>query len=330
MAEAIPARHRGWLMVLIGGDAAGAYIIVSWLAARLTPTYSWRILWLLGLPTGLLLLLLNRWIPESPRFLIQNGRDAEARAVMARYGATVIEDDHREVDVEAGVRSGWSQLVSEPFLGVSAVVVLFGLGVGLVTFGFQLWIPTNLQKLGFSEVTSATILRDSAILGFPATFVIAWLYGFWSSKKTMIILGLVTAASLVGFMILGDRVADNGTRLHLLLILPITGISSILAVLIAYASETFPTRVRSRGTGLAAGASKVGGVTIIALVVAGTTPPSIARTALLGAVPLALGSLAMAFFGVETRRRPLEDITAEELRLTPLSATTAEPAGAGT
>lgn len=94
MAEAIPARHRGWLMVLIGGDVAGAYIIVSWLGARLTPTYSWRILWLLGLPTGLLLVLLNRWIPESPRYLIQNGREAEAPAVMARYGATVVEEDH--------------------------------------------------------------------------------------------------------------------------------------------------------------------------------------------------------------------------------------------
>lgn len=57
LAETIPARHRGWLMVLIGGDVAGAYIIVSWLAAELTPTYSWRILWLLGLPTGVLLLL---------------------------------------------------------------------------------------------------------------------------------------------------------------------------------------------------------------------------------------------------------------------------------
>ena len=114
-------------------------------------------------------------------------------------------------------------------------------------------------------------------------------------------------------MVLGDRVIDNRTRLDLLLILPITGISSILAVLIAYASETFPTRVRSRGTGLAAGASKLGGVAIIALVVAGTTPPSIARTALIGAVPLALGAVAMAFAGVETRRRQLEDITAEQL-----------------
>jgi len=326
LAEAIPARHRGWLMVLIGGDVAGAYIVTSWLSAELTPTYGWRILWLLGLPTGLLLLLLNRWIPESPRYLLQNGREAEAQAVMARYGAAIVPDDHSGLEVEDAVRGGWAQLFAGPFLGLSAVVVLLGLGVGLVTFGFQLWIPSNLQKLGFDEVTSATILRDSAILGFPATFVIAWLYGFWSSKKTVILVCVATGAALAGFVLLGDRVADNRTRLDLLLILPITGISSILAVLVAYASETFPTRIRARGTGLAAGASKAGGVAIIALVVAGTTPPSIARTALIGAVPLVLGALAMAVYGVETQRRRLEDITAEELAL---SATGIGPPGGG-
>src|SRR5207245_11568931 len=104
MAEAIPARHRGWLMVVIGGDIAGAYIITSWLASELVPHFSWRILWLLGLPTGLLLILLNRWIPESPRFLLANGREAEARAGMDRYDAKVIED-RSELNLEKEVKS---------------------------------------------------------------------------------------------------------------------------------------------------------------------------------------------------------------------------------
>ncbi len=318
MAEVVPARHRGWLMVLIGGDVAGAYILTSWLAAELTPSYGWRILWLLGLPTGVLLLALNRWIPESPRFLIQHGRDADARAVLRRYGATVVQGGS-ELGIEEGVRDGWLQLLARPFRGLTAVVGLFGLGVGLVTFGFQLWIPSNLQRLGFDEVTSATILRDAALLGFPVTFLIAWLYGFWSSKKTMILLGLVTAVALAGFVVLGDRVADHRGQLYALLVTPITGISSILAVLVAYAAETFPTRVRSRGTGLAAGASKLGGVAVIALVVAGATPPSISTTALIGAIPIALGAVAVGVFGIETRRRRLEDITAEELSMAPVS-----------
>ena len=87
LAETIPARHRSWLMILIGADIAGAYIITSWIAVALVPTYSWRILWLIGLPTGLLFIVLNRWIPESPRFLLANGREEEADAVMHRFGA---------------------------------------------------------------------------------------------------------------------------------------------------------------------------------------------------------------------------------------------------
>ncbi|HEV8564380.1 MAG TPA: MFS transporter [Actinomycetota bacterium] len=322
MAEVIPARHRGWLMVLIGGDVAGAYIITSWLASTIgaPDAFGWRILWLLGLPTGVILILLNRWIPESPRYLIANGRDVEARAVMERYGAKVVEEAPSELEIETDVRSRWAQLVEGPFLGLSLVVALFGLGVGLVTFGFQLWIPSNLQKLGFTEVTSDRILRDSALIGFPATFVIAWLYGFWSSRKTLVLLGIVTAGALLGFVIAGDSVATNKPLLYGLLVIPITGISSILAVLIAYASEAYPTRIRARGTGLAAGASKAGGVLIIALVVAAVAPPSIAVTAAIGAVPMALAAILVGVLGVETRRRRLEEITAEELNLQLASA----------
>ena len=40
----------------------------------------WLMLWLVGFPTGMILVLLNRWIPESPRYLLQHGRNEEARA----------------------------------------------------------------------------------------------------------------------------------------------------------------------------------------------------------------------------------------------------------
>ncbi len=48
--------------------------------------FSWRILWLMNLPTGLILLGLGRFIPESAKFLLARGRNAEAHAVMARFG----------------------------------------------------------------------------------------------------------------------------------------------------------------------------------------------------------------------------------------------------
>lgn len=316
LAETIPARHRGWLTVLIGGDVIGAYIITSWLAATVgaPDAFGWRILWLLGLPTGVLLVGLNHWIPESARFLVQQGREDEARAVLQRYGAAILEEPQSELlTVERQVESRWSQLFGRHFRGLTLVLVVLGIGIGLVTFGFQLWIPSNLRKLGFDGVTSDRMLRDSAILGFPATFLIAWMFGVWSSKKTLILLGLLTATSLLGFVLAGDTVAAHRGLLYGLLVIPVTGISSIQAVLIAYASEVYPTRIRARATGLGAGATKLGGVLIITLVVLAVAPPSIAATALLGAIPMALGALLVIFFGVETRGRRLEEITAQEL-----------------
>jgi putative MFS transporter len=313
MAETIPARHRGWLLVLIGGDVAGAYIITSWLAAELVPTLSWRILWLIGLPTGVLLVLLTRWIPESPRFLLAHGRKDEAAAIMQRYGATMVWED--ELQGTDAVLAGEVEprLSRPPFLGLSLVVVLLGLGIGLVSFGFQLWIPSNLQKLGFDQAAASRMLRNAAIIGFPLNFLVAWLYGFWSSKRTLVALAGLTALSLLGFVIAGNAVASNTPLLYALLVMPIWGISSVVAVLSAYSAEIFPTTLRSRGAGLAAGFSKVGGLLIIALVVIAVAPPSIAGTALIGAIPMALAAIAVALFGTETRRRRLEEITASQL-----------------
>ncbi|HWC26997.1 MAG TPA: MFS transporter, partial [Solirubrobacteraceae bacterium] len=191
------------------------------------------------------------------------------------------------------------------------------LGVGLVSFGFQLWIPSNLRDLGFAEVSADRILRDAALIGFPLNFVVAWLYGVWSSRKTIVLLAGLTAAALTGFVVAGDRVAEDRTLLYALLIVPIWGISSLTAILAAYSSEIYPTRIRSRGSGLAAGASKAGGVLVIGVVVIALTPPTIAGTALMGAIPMALAALAAVVFGVETRRRRLEEITAGEFDVAP-------------
>lgn len=307
MAETIPARHRGWLMILVGADIAGAYILTSWLAAELVPMYSWRILWLIGMPTGVLFILLNRWIPESPRYLLVNGQEDEAFAVMGRYGASVVRIPEDEI-VETATRDKgrWQQLFTRNNLGFTLLVGTLAIGSGLVMFGFNLWIPTNLRKMGFTEADA--ILRNAALMGFPMTFVVAWMYGFWSSKKTIIILGVLTSLALFGFVAAGDAVIENRALLYALLIIPIWGISSVVAVLSVYSSEIYPTRIRARGTGFAAGASKAGGVLIIALVSFGMATPSITTVALIGAIPMTLAVILVALFGVETCKRRLEDI----------------------
>lgn len=306
MAETIPARHRSWLMVLIGGNVASAYVLTSWLAAVLTPSYGWRILWLLGIPTGLLLLLLNRWIPESPRYLLAAGRRNEAEEIMARYGATAVVDADGEPQPAAG--EGFARLFRGPFTGTTFAIVTLAVGAGLVAYGFQLWVPTNLERLGFTAVNSDYVVRNAAVIGLPLTVLVAWMYGRWSSKKTVIAVTAVTALALLGFVLGGNALAAHRFLLSALLVVPLCGTNAVVAVVAAYSSETYPTRVRSRGTGLAAGMTKAGGVLIIAMVTATATVPTIAGTALIGVLPLALATAAFFWVGPETSRFRLEEI----------------------
>jgi putative MFS transporter len=312
IAEIVPARHRGWLMVLIGGNAAAAYALTSWLSAVLIPHYSWRIMWLIGLPTGLLLIALNHWIPESPRYLIAVGRQAAAVKIMARYGARFISEGRQETrepdTLGAGVRDRFGQLFAAPFLGTSLAITIMAAGIGLVAFGFQLWIPTNLQHLGFTAVNTDYTVRNAALIGLPFTLVVAWLYGFWSTRKTITALSALTVITLLWFVLAGDSLAHQHALLTGLLVIPLSGTGAVVAVLSAYASEIYPTRIRSRGTGHAAAMTKAGGVLIIAVVVAAAAIPSLAVTALIGAIPLGIGTAIFARRCPETIRRPLDAI----------------------
>lgn len=87
LAEVMPPRHRSWVLVLVGGKGlVGGYLAASGAAHMLEPVYGWRSLWLQGFPSGLLLLALARFIPETPRFLAERGRLAELARMQKRFG----------------------------------------------------------------------------------------------------------------------------------------------------------------------------------------------------------------------------------------------------
>src|SRR3546814_16863557 len=95
MAETVPAAHRGWLLVALSGVGTSAgYLLAAGAAATLEPLFSWRVLWLLNMPTGLVILILNRYIPESPRFLSNAGLESQARAVLRQFSGSASTIEH--------------------------------------------------------------------------------------------------------------------------------------------------------------------------------------------------------------------------------------------
>ncbi len=312
MAETIPTRHRGFLLVALGGVGTSAgYLLASGAATLFEPTYSWRSLWLLNLPTGALIVLLNRYIPESPRFLALSGLEDQARAVLRRFSGQAASTDALSADVVVAptiaARVGMRQLLRGRHAAITWGLLTCAVAWGLANFGFLLWLPANLVTLGVDAQASAALLARSAILALPGIGLVVWGYQRWSSIRTLVLFIALTAAALLLFCMIGAMQLRSPVLTTTATVLLLLSISGVIATLIPYAAEIYPAHLRSSGAGLIAGGSKFGGILGAVVGVAGLFE-HFALSALLIALPMAVAAAMLARRGIETRGHALEAI----------------------
>lgn len=315
MAETVPAHHRGWLLVALGGlGTSGGYLLAAGAAAVLEPMFSWRVLWLLGLPTGALIIVLNRFIPESPRFLSSMGLHAQARALLARFagpGGRVERDDDAHpappVIDEGHPVAGTRDLIRGRHAAISWSLLMAGTAWGLVNFGFLLWLPTNLTALGVDAAAASALLARSAFYALPGIALVIWLYYRWSSFKSLVLFLALTAATLVVFAALDTLGVRSSSLTTVTIAALLISVSGVIAMLIPYAAEIYPLRLRGTGSGVIAASSKFGGILGAGLGVLGFFDHFALSAALL-ALPMAAAAVMLARSGVETKGQRLEEI----------------------
>ena len=301
LAEIMPPKHRSWVLVLVGGTGlVGGYLAASGAAHLLEPVFGWRSLWLQGFPTALLLLALCRFIPESPRFLAEEGRTGELAAMERKFGLV---PRPRPVAPPSDAPSGAG------YRRLSLALVVAALCWSFVNFGLLLWLPSDLATRGYSIDVASGILASSSLLALPTIAVAAWAYARVSSKWTLVATICLTIAGLVGALLPTALLAWDPLLILVVAVL-IVGTNGTIAVLLPYTAENYPLGMRGRATGLVAGSSKFGGVAVQFAAIAGFIPTLVgASLALLG--PAAASAAMIAWAGRETRGRSLRELEAD-------------------
>ncbi|MBM7442393.1 MFS transporter [Streptomyces sp. HB132] len=274
MTESLPPGRRAAIMVLQAGlTTTGGYMAAAGLAAVLIPLAGWRVLWFAQLPLVLILIALNRWIPESAAFTAQQSRPVRVPA------STLFKGSQR---------------------AKTLVVSGYALAWGLVYWGFITFLPTQLEAANEGGTSAATLLFISSLLSIPTCVVAAWLYMRWSAKGTMVVYAALTVAALLALASVGL----DGSRPILLtaVILLFAGTAGVIALIGPYTAEIYPMAIRGTAGGWAAAVGKSGGAfgpPLIALVL--SAPGGMRTAAVLVAVPMAVAGGAVALRGSNPR-----------------------------
>ena len=326
IAEIAPASRRGalvslnQLMITIG-------ILLSYIVGVIfTPIEGWRYMFGVALIPALVLGIGMFSLPESPRWLFEQGRSDKAREVLARSRSPEeIDQELREMQ-DIKNQEGNQERVSYAELLAPFVRPALIIGIGLAIFqqitGINTVIyyaPTILQGVGFSEggAIAATALGVGVVnVGFT---ILAVRIIDRAGRKPLLLIGLVgmvISLALLGTVFASGATGDNSTALSGLLA------TVCLAVYIAsfaislgpvfwlMISEIYPLRIRGTAMSVASIANW-GSNFLVAL----TFPVLLAA---LGGATLfwlfaVLGIVAWVFiyFRVpETKNRTLEEIEA--------------------
>nr|WP_317621398.1 MFS transporter [Streptomyces sp. CBMA123] len=338
--ELIPARVRGRIDLVINGSfwvgaALGAFASIALLDTSLFATdLGWRLAFGIGVVLGLVILLVRRHVPESPRWLFTHGRAEEAEEVVAEAEESVEHSTGRPLPPVTGEPIRIRERAALGFGTVVRTVVAryprrTTLGLALfigqaflynaVTFGYAVILTTY---FGVAKGDTGYYFAVIAVGNFLGPLLLGHLFDSVGRKPmiagTYIGSGLLLFATAALFQH-GDLSATTMTACWTgVLFLASAGASSAYLTV----SEIFP--LETRGLSIAffyAVGTAVGGISGPLLFNGLVSSGKVSDTTLafcIGAGLMTVAGLVEAVIGVKAEQRSLESLA------TPLSAVTAD------
>jgi MFS transporter, putative metabolite:H+ symporter len=254
-SEYLPQEKRGRYLVLLESFWALGAVIAAGLAWLIIPTLGWR--WLLGISAvpGLIIFFIRREIPESPRFLLVNGKPEKARevlAMVAKANGTTLPD--RPLLPVTAVRSHTSDLLKPNLIRTTLLLWLMWFAISLGYYGTFTWLPNFFRASGMALLP---VYQNSFILALaqlPGYFSAAFLVEKWGRRRTLAF--YLVASGLFTYLF------ALATSLPWLIGMGIWMSFFTLGAwgaLYAYTPEAYPTNLRGTGMGTASGFTRIAG-----------------------------------------------------------------------
>ncbi|HYB80214.1 MAG TPA: sugar porter family MFS transporter [Mycobacterium sp.] len=313
VAESAPAAVRGSLLTAYQLAIVTGLIVGYLTGYLLAGTHSWR--WMLGLatvPATLLLPLLIR-MPDTARWYLLKGRVDDARRALLRVEPTAnVDEELAEIGRALSEGSGgFSEMLRRPYLRATVFVITLGFLIQITGINAIIYYsPRIFEAMGFTG--------NFALLALPALVQVAGLAAVCTSlllvdrlgRRPILLSGIamMIAADVVLLVVFAQGLGSAifGFAGVLLFIIGYTlGFGSLGWV---YASESFPSRLRSIGSSMMLTSNLVANAIVAAVFLTLLHSLGGARTF---AVLALLAAVAFGFvyrYAPETKGRQLEEI----------------------
>lgn len=313
IGEFAKASHRGRYGLGFQIWFSISFIFVSAVSYFVVPNWGWRAMFLIGVVPAVILIPMRQWMPESPRWLVNKGRDDEANAILTKIEGEVSQHGAKPLPpVPEGV-------AAQPPSKTTVIDLLRGIYRRRTIAVWIIWFCTYIIIYGLNT-TVPSLLR----IVYHASLPQAISFGFFSSGIGLIftitgilfidivgrrpLFALGQLCSAIPLLILA-ALAVPGAGLVFLMAMFIlaSAFNSILALgLSTYTAELYPTEMRSIGVGI--GNAWVRFAAIIGPVFLGWARPHIGLNAVYAVYAMfaVIGGLTVIFLAVETKGRVLE------------------------
>src|ERR1700733_9300250 len=326
--ELIPARFRGWTDLLINGSfwigaamaAGGSTVLLD--PHVVDPAFGWRLAFLIGTAIGLVILVMRRWIPESPRWLITHGFKREADTIINEIEAHF---DRSSSNSDAPRRVRLRTRDHTPLREVAHT--LFQTYRRRTFVGFALM---SAQAFFYNAIFFTYALVLTEFYAIPADRVGWYILPFAAGnvlgpiflgrlfdtigRRTMIastyaISGVLLAAT--GLLFRENLVSAPMLTVAWMIVFFFASTAASSAYLTV--SETFPLEMRALAIAffyaIGTGVGGVAGPVLLAALIESGSRASVAMGYFFGSLLMIGAAIAEAIWGVAAERKPLEEVS---------------------